>query len=84
MKDIVLASYRTNTEADIEADLIVNNDACSFIELITVGGGVQAIDEGIEQLMQNHQATGVVALHGESLKQLIDAFLSEVGHENQS
>ena len=52
MKDIVLASYRTNTEADIEADLIVNNEACSFIELITVGGGVQAIDDGMKQLMQ--------------------------------
>ncbi|WP_111885247.1 MULTISPECIES: hypothetical protein [unclassified Acinetobacter] len=75
MKDIVLASYRTNTEADIEADLIVNNEACSFIELITVGGGVQAIDDGMEQLMQNPQATGVVVLHGESLQQLIDAYL---------
>ena len=84
MKDIVLASYRTNTEADIEADLIVNNEACSFIDLITIGGGVQAIDDGIEQLMQNPQATGVVALHGESLKQLIDAFLSEVCHEKHS
>lgn len=78
MKDIVLASYRTNTEADIEADLIVNDEACSFIELLTIGGGVDAIDNGIDQLMQNPEATGVVALHGESLKRLIDAFLSEL------
>ena len=77
MKDIVMASYRTNTEADIEADLIVNNEACSFVELITVGEGVQAIDDGMNELMSNPQATGVVALHGESLKRLIDAFLSE-------
>ena len=84
MKDIVLASYRINTEADIEADLIVNDEACSFIELLTIGGGVDAIDNGIDQLMQNPEATGVVALHGESLKQLIDAFLSEVDHEKES
>lgn len=75
MKDIVMASYRTNTEADIEADLIVNNEACSFVELLTIGEGVQAIDDGMKQLMQNPQATGVVVLHGESLQQLIDAYL---------
>ena len=77
MKDIVMASYRTNTEVDIEADLIVNNEACSFVELLTIGEGVQAIDDGMNELMSNPQATGVVVLHGGSLKQLIEAFLSE-------
>lgn len=78
MKDIVMASYRTNTEADIEADLIVNNEACSFVELLTIGEGVQAIDDGINQLMQHPEAKDVLILHGGSLKQLIDAFIGEV------
>ena len=29
----------------------------------------------MKQLMQNPQATGVMVLHGESLQQLIDAYL---------
>lgn len=75
MKDIVLASYRTNTEADIEADLIVNNEACSFVELLTIGEGVQAIDDGINQLMQHPEAKDVLILHGGSLQRICDELI---------
>lgn len=75
MKDIVMASYRTNTEADIEADLIVNNEACSFVELLTIGEGVQAIDDGINQLMQHPEAKDVLVLHAGSLQRICDTLI---------
>lgn len=78
MKDIVMASYRTNTEADIEADLIVNEEACSFVEIMTIGDGVQSINDGMNKLMQNPIAKDVLVLHGGSLSRLLDAFMGGV------
>lgn len=52
MKDIVMVSYRINDETDTEADLIVAGEACSFVELLSIGDGVQAINEGMDQLMK--------------------------------
>ncbi|OTG98934.1 hypothetical protein [Acinetobacter sp. ANC 4973] len=78
MNQYVLASYRTSTESDIEADLIVNKEPCSFIELIAVGEGVQSITDGMNQLMQNNEAKDVLVLHGGSLSRLFDTFMGGV------
>lgn len=77
MKNIVMASYRINTENDIEADLIVNKEACSFIELIAIDDGIQHIDDGMNKLLQNSEAKDVLVLHGESLHRLIDAIVED-------
>ena len=75
MNDFVFISYRINDKTDIEADVIVNDEACSFVELITVNGGTDTIDTGISQLMQNPKAIGVMVLHGESLQRIVNTFL---------
>ncbi|MFW1934676.1 hypothetical protein ACG9ZK_15585 [Acinetobacter sp. ULE_I046] len=77
MKNIVMASYRINTGNDIEADLIVNKEACSFIELIAIDDGIQHIDDGMNKLLQNPEAKDVLVLHGESLHRLIDAIVED-------
>ena len=78
MNQYVLASYRTNTESDIEADLIVNKEPCSFIELIATGEGIQSITDGMNQLMQNSEAKDVLVLHGGSLSRLFDVLMGEL------
>lgn len=78
MNNYVLASYRINTEIDIEADLIVNKAPCSFIEILAVGEGVQSINDGMNQLMQNPIAKDVIVLHIGSLNRLIDTFMGEI------
>lgn len=78
MNQYVLASYRTNTESDIEADLIVNKEPCSFIELIAIDDGIQGITDTMNQLMQNPKAKDVLVLHGGSLSRLFDAFMGGI------
>ena len=75
MKDIVMVSYRINIETDLEADLIVNSEACSFVELITIGSGVQAINEGMDHLLKNPKAKDVLVLHAGSLQRIYDALI---------
>ncbi len=78
MNQYVLASYRTNTESDIEADLIVNKEPCSFIELIAIDDGIQGITDTMNQLMLNNEAKDVLVLHGGSLSRLIEAFMGGI------
>jgi len=75
MKDIVMVSYRINNETDTEADLIVAGEACSFVELISIGSGVQAINEGMDQLMKNQKAKDVLVLHAGSLQRICDMLI---------
>lgn len=75
MKDIVMVSYRINDEMDTEADLIVTGEACSFVELISIGDGVQAINEGMDQLMKNPKAKDVLVLHADSLQRICDTLI---------
>lgn len=70
-----MASYRANTENDVEADLIVNKEACSFVELIAIEDGIQSINEGMDKLYKNPEAQDILVLHGESLHRLIDAIV---------
>lgn len=77
MKNIVMASYRINTENDIEADLIVNKEACSFVELIAIEDGIQSINDGMDKLYKNPEAKDILVLHGESLHRLIDAIVED-------
>lgn len=72
-----MASYRINTENDIEADLIVNKEACSFVELIAIDDGIQHINDGMNMLLQNPESKDVLVLHGESLNCLIDAIVGD-------
>ena len=78
MKDIVMVSYRINDEMDTEADLIVTGEACSFVELISIGDGVQAISEGMDQLMKNPKAKDVLVLHAGSLQRICDTLIEGV------
>lgn len=78
MNHYVLASYRTNTETDLESDLIVNKEPCSFVELIATGEGVQSITDGMNQLMQNPKAKDVLVLHFGSLNHLYDTLMGDI------
>lgn len=72
-----MVSYRTNTESDIEADLIVNKEACSFVELIVIEGGIQGINEGMDKLYKNPEAKDILVFHSESLHRLINAIVGD-------
>ncbi|MDQ9008638.1 hypothetical protein RFI36_02995 [Acinetobacter gerneri] len=77
MKNIVMASYQINTENDIEADLIVNTEACSFVELIAIEDGIQSINDGMNKLYKNPEAKDILVLHGESLHRLINVIVGD-------
>ena len=78
MKDIVLASYRTNTEADIEADLIVNDEPMKFLQVTGIDGDIADIIEARKQLLNDGNAKDVLILHLGSLATLNDAILKGV------
>ena len=78
MNHYVLASYRPNAETDLESDLIVNKEPCSFVELIATGEGAQSITDGINQLMQNPKAKDVLVLHFGSLNHLYDTLMGDI------
>lgn len=77
MKNIIMASYRANTENDVEADLIVNKEACSFVELIAIEDGIQSINDGMNKLYKNPEAKDILVLHGESLHRLINVIVGD-------
>lgn len=72
MKDFVLVSYRPMNEMETEAHLIVNDDAKVFIKLIAIDGSEKELMEAHDKLMSEPDVEGVVVLHYDSLKAMID------------
>lgn len=77
MKSFVLASYAPLTEEDDKADLIVNNQAMKFIEMLAINGELQEIKDIRELLLQKPCVQDVLVLHIGSLQVLLSSIMGE-------
>ncbi|OFE42630.1 hypothetical protein [Acinetobacter towneri] len=81
MKDLytyVLASFTPTDQADIEADLILNDEPMKFLQVTGMDGDIADIIEARKQLLNDGNANDVLILHLGSLATLNDAILKEV------
>ena len=81
MKDLyayVLASFSPTDQADIEADLIVNDEPMKFLQVTGMDGDIADIIEARKQLLNDGNAKDVLILHLGSLATLNDALFKEV------
>ena len=74
----VLASFSPTDQADIEADLIVNDEPMKFLQVTGMDGDIADIIEARKQLLNDENAKDVLILHLGSLATLNDAVLKEV------
>ena len=74
----VLASFSPTDQADIEADLIVNDEPMKFLKVTGMDGDIADIIEARKQLLNDENAKDVLILHLGSLATLNDAVLKEV------
>ena len=74
----VLAAFSPTDQADIEADLIVNDEPMKFLQVTGMDGDIADIIEARKQLLNDGNAKDVLILHLGSLATLNDAILKEV------
>ena len=74
----VLASFSPTDQADIEADLIVNDEPMKFLQVTGMDGDIADIIEARKQLLNDGNAKDVLILHLGSLATLNDALFKEV------
>lgn len=74
----VLASYAPTDQADIEADLILNDEPMKFLQVTGMDGDIADIIEARKQLLNDGNAKDVLILHLGSLATSNDAILKEV------
>ena len=74
----VLASFSPTDQADIEADLIVNDEPMKFLQVTGMDGDIADVIEARKQLLNDGNAKDVLILHLGSLAILNDAILKEV------
>lgn len=74
----VLASFSPTDQADIEADLIVNDEPMKFLQVTGMDGDIADVIEARKQLLNDGSAKDVLILHLGSLATLNDAILKEV------
>ena len=74
----VLASFSPTDQADIEADLILNDEPMKFLQVTGMDGDIADIIEARKQLLNDGSAKDVLILHLGSLATLNDAILKEV------
>jgi len=74
----VLASFTPTDQADIEADLILNDEPMKFLQVTGMDGDIADIIEARKQLLNDGNAKDVLILHLGSLATLNDAILKEV------
>ncbi|MFV5343186.1 hypothetical protein VXQ28_05475 [Acinetobacter oleivorans] len=77
MKSFVLASYAPLTEEDDRADLVVNDQAMKFIEILAINGELQEVKDTRELLLQNPSVQDVLVLHTGSLQVLLTSIMGE-------
>ncbi|NWK52438.1 hypothetical protein HYG89_07695 [Acinetobacter sp. SwsAc5] len=81
MKDVytyVLASFSPTDQADIEADLIVNDEPMKFLQVTGIDGDIAGVIEARKQLLNDGNAKDVLILHLGSLATLNDAILKGI------
>ena len=81
MKDLytyVLASFSPTDQADIEADLILNDEPMKFLQVTGMDGDIADVIEARKQLLNDGNAKDVLILHLGSLATLNDALFKEV------
>ena len=81
MKDLytyVLASISPTDQADIEADLILNDEPMKFLKVTGMDGDISDVIEARKQLLNDADAKDVLILHLGSLATLNDAIFKEV------
>ena len=74
----VLASFTPTDQADIEADLILNDEPMKFLQVTGMDGDIADIIEARKQLLNDGSAKDVLILHLGSLATLNDAFFEGV------
>ena len=74
----VLASFSPTDQADIEADLILNDEPMKFLQVTGMDGDIADVIEARKQLLNDGNAKDVLILHLGSLATLNDAILKEV------
>ena len=74
----VLASFSPTDQADIEADLIVNDEPMKFLQVTGMDGDIADVIEARKQLLNDGSAKDVLILHLGSLATLNDALFKEV------
>ncbi|SEO25727.1 hypothetical protein [Acinetobacter sp. yr461] len=77
MKSFVLASYAPLIEEDDRADLVVNNQAMKFIEMLAINGELQEVKDTRELLLQKPCVQDVLVLHAGSLQVLLTSIMGE-------
>ncbi|EOQ71189.1 MULTISPECIES: hypothetical protein [Acinetobacter] len=77
MKSFVLASYAPLTEEEDKTDLVVNNQAMKFIEMLAINGELQEIKDTRELLLQKLCVQDVLVLHAGSLQVLLTSIMGE-------
>jgi len=77
MKSFVLASFAPLTEEDDTADLVVNNQAMKFIEMLAINGELQEVKDTRELLLQKPCVQDVLVLHAGSLQVLLTSIMGE-------
>ena len=73
----VLASFSPTDQADIEADLILNDEPMKFLQVTGMDGDIADIIEARKQLLNDGSAKDVLILHLGSLATLNDAIFKE-------
>ena len=74
----VLASFSPTDQADIEADLILNDEPMKFLKVTGMDGDISDVIEARKQLLNDGNAKDVLILHLGSLATLNDALFKEV------
>ena len=74
----VLASFSPTDQADIEADLILNDEPMKFLQVTGMDGDIADVIEARKQLLNDGNAKDVLILHLGSLATLNDALFKEV------
>ena len=74
----ILASFSPTDQADIEADLILNDEPMKFLQVTGMDGDIADVIEARKQLLNDGSAKDVLILHLGSLATLNDAILKEV------
>ena len=74
----VLASFSPTDQADIEADLILNDEPMKFLKVTGMDGDISDVIEARKQLLSDGSAKDVLILHLGSLATLNDALFKEV------
>lgn len=74
----VLASFSPTDQADIEADLILNDEPMKFLKVTGMDGDISDVIKAREQLLNDADAKDVLILHLGSLATLNDALFKEV------